>query len=74
MSALVPYKRIDIAIDAAARAALKARQGVEYLANAEVRVVDDQGREVPKDGATMGEISKLTCPAATAFTEPVLSL
>ena len=43
-------------LDGAARAALKARQGVEYLANAEVRVVDDQGREVAKDGTTMGEI------------------
>ena len=43
-------------LDGAARAALKAHQGVEYLANAEVRVVDDQGREVAKDGTTMGEI------------------
>lgn len=43
-------------LDGAARAALKARQGVEYLANAEVRVVDDQGREVARDGTTMGEI------------------
>jgi fatty-acyl-CoA synthase len=38
------------------RAVIKARQGVEYLANAEVRVVDDDGREVIKDGAAMGEI------------------
>jgi fatty-acyl-CoA synthase len=38
------------------RARLKARQGVEYLGNAEVRVVDDAGQEVAKDGATMGEI------------------
>lgn len=43
-------------LDPAARAVIKARQGVEYLANAEVRVVDDEGREVPRDGATMGEI------------------
>ena len=39
-----------------ARAIIKARQGVEYLANAEVRVVDDEGKEVAQDGATMGEI------------------
>jgi fatty-acyl-CoA synthase len=39
-----------------ARAVIKARQGVEYLANAEVRVVDDDGHEVAKDGAAMGEI------------------
>ena len=38
------------------RAVFKARQGVEYLANAQVRVVDDQGREVPHDGTTLGEI------------------
>jgi fatty-acyl-CoA synthase len=39
-----------------ARAVIKARQGVEYLANAEVRVVDEDGHEVAKDGAAMGEI------------------
>jgi fatty-acyl-CoA synthase len=43
-------------LNARERACIKARQGVEYLANAEVRVIDDQGAEVPKDGATMGEI------------------
>ncbi|MFO1484332.1 MAG: long-chain-fatty-acid--CoA ligase [Verrucomicrobiaceae bacterium] len=43
-------------LDARARAVIKARQGVEYLANAEVRVVDDDGNEVAPDGATMGEI------------------
>ena len=40
----------------AERAIHKSRQGVEYLANAQVRVVDDQGREVPHDGTTLGEI------------------
>jgi len=40
----------------AVRAVIKARQGVEYLGNAEVRVVDDEGNEVAQDGATMGEI------------------
>lgn len=43
-------------LDARNRAVIKARQGVEYLGNAEVRVVDDTGNEVAKDGATMGEI------------------
>jgi fatty-acyl-CoA synthase len=43
-------------LDLAARAVIKARQGVEYLANAEVRVVDDEGNEVAPDGASMGEI------------------
>jgi fatty-acyl-CoA synthase len=43
-------------LDAAARAVIKARQGVEYLANAEVRVVDEEGGEVARDGAAMGEI------------------
>lgn len=43
-------------LDPAARARIKARQGVEYLGAAEVRVVDDEGNEVPKDGATLGEI------------------
>jgi len=43
-------------LSARERAIIKARQGVEYLANAEVRVVDDDGHEVAKDGASMGEI------------------
>lgn len=43
-------------LDPGARSRVKSRQGVEYLANAEVRVVDDLGNEVPPDGATMGEI------------------
>jgi fatty-acyl-CoA synthase len=38
------------------RAVIKARQGVELLTSGELRVVDDRGREVPWDGATMGEI------------------
>lgn len=43
-------------LDAAGRARIKARQGVEYLGNAEVRVVDEEGREVVRDGVTLGEI------------------
>jgi fatty-acyl-CoA synthase len=39
-----------------ARAAIKARQGVDLVTSGEVRVVDDQGRVVPRDGKTMGEI------------------
>jgi fatty-acyl-CoA synthase len=38
------------------RAILKARQGVELLTSGELKVVDDDGREVPADGQTVGEI------------------
>jgi fatty-acyl-CoA synthase len=38
------------------RAVIKARQGVELLTSGEVRVVDDEGRRVPRDGETIGEI------------------
>jgi fatty-acyl-CoA synthase len=38
------------------RARIKARQGVELITSGELRVVDDAGREVPADGATVGEI------------------
>jgi fatty-acyl-CoA synthase len=34
----------------------KARQGVELLTSGELRVVDEQGRDVPHDGVTLGEI------------------
>ena len=44
------------ALDADERAAHKARQGVELVTSGEVRVVDEEGREVPHDGATVGEI------------------
>ena len=43
-------------LDSATRARLKARQGVEYLGNAEVRVVGDDGNEVTPDGSALGEI------------------
>ena len=39
-----------------ARATIKARQGVDLVTSGEVRVVDEQGRDVPRDGQTMGEI------------------
>lgn len=38
------------------RAALKARQGVELVTSGELLVIDDDGREVPHDGTTVGEI------------------
>jgi fatty-acyl-CoA synthase len=41
---------------AAERAAIKARQGVELVTSGELRVVDSDGREVPHDGRTLGEI------------------
>jgi fatty-acyl-CoA synthase len=44
------------ALGAGDRARTKARQGVELITSGELRVVDEQGREVPKDGATPGEI------------------
>ncbi|HET8628551.1 MAG TPA: acyl--CoA ligase family protein [Thermomicrobiales bacterium] len=38
------------------RAALKARQGVGNVCAGPMRVVDPEGRDVPADGATMGEV------------------
>jgi fatty-acyl-CoA synthase len=38
------------------RATIKARQGVELITSGELLVVDEQGHEVPHDGATLGEI------------------
>lgn len=43
-------------LDARARATIKARQGVELITSGDLRVVDEQGREVPRDGQTVGEI------------------
>lgn len=39
------------------RCVLKARQGVELVTSGELRVVDAEGREVPHDGETLGEIT-----------------
>ena len=33
---------------------IKARQGVELITSGELRVVDDDGHEVPHDGVTWG--------------------
>jgi fatty-acyl-CoA synthase len=38
------------------RATIKARQGVELITSGELRVVDAEGNEVPRDGITQGEI------------------
>jgi fatty-acyl-CoA synthase len=43
-------------LSSADRAVIKARQGVELLTSGELRVVDTDGREVPADGQTAGEI------------------
>ena len=40
----------------AERARIKARQGVDMLASGHVRVVDEDGRDVPRDGESLGEI------------------
>jgi fatty-acyl-CoA synthase len=44
------------ALPAAERARIKARQGVELITSGELRVVDERGQDVPRDGATIGEI------------------
>jgi fatty-acyl-CoA synthase len=38
------------------RAQVKARQGVELVSSGELRVVDQEGNEVPRDGVSLGEI------------------
>ena len=44
-------------LPAADRAVIKSRQGVELITSGELRVVDTDGREVPHDGQTVGEIT-----------------
>jgi fatty-acyl-CoA synthase len=46
----------DAAASADESAAHKARQGVELITSGELRVVDENGKEVPADAATLGEI------------------
>jgi len=46
----------DADLDADARGVVKARQGVELITSGELKVVDDNGLEVPHDGHTLGEI------------------
>jgi fatty-acyl-CoA synthase len=40
----------------AERAKIKARQGVELITSGELRVVDERGKDVPRDSAAVGEI------------------
>jgi fatty-acyl-CoA synthase len=44
------------ALAAEERSVVKARQGVELITSGELKVVDDAGKEVPRDAQTMGEI------------------
>ncbi len=44
------------ALSPQARAIIKARQGVELITSGELLVIDEEGNEVPHDGATLGEI------------------
>jgi fatty-acyl-CoA synthase len=46
------YERLTVT----ERAVIKARQGVELITSGVLRVVDDEGRDVPRDGTTVGEI------------------
>jgi fatty-acyl-CoA synthase len=43
-------------LSCAKRSVIKACQGVELLTSGELLVVDEEGREVPHDGQTLGEI------------------
>jgi acyl-CoA synthetase (AMP-forming)/AMP-acid ligase II len=44
------------ALSPAERAVIKARQGVELVSSGELKVVDEHGAEIPRDGETLGEI------------------
>ncbi len=55
MSICEPRPEHD-ALSTADRSRIKARQGVDLITSGEMRVVDEQGEEVPRDGATIGEI------------------
>jgi fatty-acyl-CoA synthase len=45
-----------VEMNASDRSRIKARQGVELVTSGELRVVDEQGSVVPRDGTTVGEI------------------
>jgi fatty-acyl-CoA synthase len=49
-------RREHAALDSSERARVKARQGVELITSGELRVVTPEGADVPRDGATLGEI------------------
>ena len=44
------------ALSASERATIKARQGIELITSGELRVIDADGSDVPRDGVTQGEI------------------
>ncbi|RFC66380.1 acyl-CoA synthase [Fulvimarina endophytica] len=46
----------ELSLDVEERAELLARQGVRHLSANRIRVVDETGRDVPRDGKTVGEI------------------
>jgi fatty-acyl-CoA synthase len=43
-------------LSGAERSVIKACQGVELLPSGELRIIDEEGRDVPHDGMTIGEI------------------
>jgi fatty-acyl-CoA synthase len=45
-----------LAKSASERAVIKARQGVELITSGELRVIDSDGKDVPSDGQSLGEI------------------
>jgi fatty-acyl-CoA synthase len=47
----------DADLDAATKAMLLARQGVRHATASHIRILDDNGQDVPADGATLGEIT-----------------
>jgi fatty-acyl-CoA synthase len=46
-----------VALNTTDHARIKARQGVELITSGELRVVDERGNQVPRDGTTVGEIT-----------------
>ncbi len=44
-------------LSASELAIIKSRQGVELVSSGELRIVDEEGNEVPHDGQTLGEIT-----------------
>jgi acyl-CoA synthetase (AMP-forming)/AMP-acid ligase II len=55
ISVCEPRPEHDV-LSAPERAVVKARQGVELMTSGDLRVVDEEGRDVPRDGLTVGEI------------------
>jgi fatty-acyl-CoA synthase len=55
ISICAPLPEHDV-LEPGERARIKARQGVELMTSGDLRVVDEDMRDVPRDGATLGEI------------------